>query len=70
MFDYLNVSNKFSSFLCGYASVFDYRGGGRRIIVPNLSNGMELDYLNLSKDWLRVGSAIDKAMRFHAGGIR
>ena len=69
VFNYLNASDRFSSFLSGYASVFDYRGGGRRITVPDLSKGMELDYQNLSKDWLRVGGAIDKAMRLYAGDV-
>jgi hypothetical protein len=51
----MTFKQKMSAFGDGWASVFDYCGAGR-IPTPDLSKGLEQDYLAIAGDWQAVGN--------------
>jgi hypothetical protein len=60
----------FGDFLAGYASSFDYLGGGGRNSYPELSCGFQREAEIVRAAWESVGGSICGAIESHNGAHR
>jgi hypothetical protein len=60
----------FGDFIIGYASSFDYLGGGRRSSYPELSGGFRREAEIVRAAWESVGNSIRGAAESYIGAHR